>query len=682
MRKLNKSLYAAAKGRPLDKHQTWGDAKVQLDVFNGSRRHAVSFVRTDPETLLTENNNNMNRNRHHIHQPTTFTALKARRESVTSAFFNQTVHPIFSFDVNSTTAAPKRMNSANLRGELGNIRRQFSTHPERMDDTPEQDGNGRTLLPEQLHVVNQAIAGRNIFFTGPAGCGKSTVLHEVRRRLTEMGKTVHVMAPTGIVALAIDGTTTWSFAGWSPNSNRIPLEELNRMDEPTLNRLKQADVIIIDEISMIESNYFERLNFLLTEARSRDLAQQDQPFGGIQIIVTGDFCQLPPVKPFQHCVNCGRELRKPDIDTPIKQRLTTRVCVPCGLTFKEEGKYAFSSPAWKRCNFVSIYLKAIHRQRDPIFISLLQKCRLGIPFSENDIIALTAPKPGISPGEAVKLFPLRADVRRTNHMAFQKLEPPSITFECLDHFHGRKKHRFQYDKRLDDGTLECLDQHRFERELRLIKGMRILLLANLDLKRGLCNGSQGIIAGFEDFNRENIPTRRNGNLKGEHIEIREKLIRYFAWAHESELRQNGFGWPIVKFDNGLTRTIYPDCTVNEVGFQRPYSFACRAQIPLTAGYALTIHKAQGMTLDKVIVDVSKAFEEKQIYVALSRAKTLEGLQVVGLKRGSVGCDDGDGSEMVRGFLRETFGEEAVEYRLDGESGGIRKGAAMEGTYPK
>lgn len=631
---------------------------VPVDGLKASL-HAVSSVRAQPGQSLT-GNNNRNCNRHRIHQPTTSTAAQAKCQSVTPIFPRQIGHPHFAFGPKGTVA------TTNMWSTVSDIRRQLSSYPKKMNDTLEQDETSPALLPEQLHVVSQAVAGRNIFFTGSAGCGKSTVLRAVRRCLEDRGNTVHVMAPTGIVALAINGTTTWSFAGWSPNSDRIPFEDLAaKTTVATFKRLREADAIIIDEISMIERNYFERFDFMLRKIRGEDdSSRESQPFGGIQIIVTGDFCQLPPVKPFQHCVNCGRELRQPDKDSLIEQPLTTRVCVPCDLTFKQEDKYAFSSPAWHSCNFVNIHLKSIHRQKDPMFISLLQKCRLGIPFSQGDIKALTGSKPAICSDEAVKLFPLRADVRRTNHMAFQKLNTPAITFECQDHFQGRKKHRFQYSKRLADGTLECLEEHRFEREFSLKKGMRVLLLVNLNLKRGLCNGSQGKIIDFEPFTPENLPNWMNGKVKGDYIEIRQKLIRHFAFAHETELRQDGFGWPIVKFDNGQTETIYPDCKVNQVGFERPYSLVFRTQIPLTAGYALTIHKSQGMTLEKVIVDVSKAFEEKQIYVALSRAKTLEGLKVVGLTRGGVICDDGDSAEKVREFLRETFGEEAVEFRLD------------------
>jgi len=116
--------------------------------------------------------------------------------------------------------------------------------------------------------------------------------------------------------------------------------------------------------------------------------------------------------------------------------------------------------------------------------------------------------------------------------------------------------------------------------------MRVLLLQNLSPDQGLVNGSQGEIIGFEDYGEAKLPNKQNGGLSGPHAKYYHYQIRDFA-------KENGRkSWPIVKFDNGQTRTIYADCMGTEYGDSEPYSVLSRTQIPLKAGYAMTIHKAQ------------------------------------------------------------------------------------------
>lgn len=514
------------------------------------------------------------------------------------------------------------------------------------------------LCPEQAAIVELAASGRNIFYTGSAGCGKSTVLHAIRKRLESMGKRVKVMAPTGKVALAINGTTTWTFAGWNPDSNKKPIEELENMarSRRTRRRFRDTDVIIIDEISMVENMHFERLNAIMKVGRfdqeaylRTGLNARIMPFGGVQVIVTGDFCQLPPVRPFEYCMQCGKEFT-------IKMDNGERnyYCSKCRLTYNDGDKWAFRSRAWQECDFVNFYLQTIHRQNDNKFISMLQKCRMGVPFNHDEVDILMNHKSITT--NAVKLFSTREEVRKINEENFMRLKTEAHPYQCLDRFIWNKlKHpALEYKNRRNaDNSLAALNEHRFERYAELKVGMLVVLLVNLDLPSGLCNGSQGIIAGFEDYDPTKLP-RKGGpdsdanSIMGTYCNIKEEQIRAFA-----EKNRRGLAWPIIKFLNGVTRVIYPECQVHELGDEKEYSLMCRTQVPLTAAWALSIHKAQGMTLDRVVVNLSRAFEEGQVYVALSRATSLEGLRVEGDPKGlKVGAG---GNKDVALFLRQKFG---------------------------
>ncbi|KAJ8114082.1 hypothetical protein ONZ43_g4992 [Nemania bipapillata] len=478
------------------------------------------------------------------------------------------------------------------------------------------------LCPEQAELVDIILSGRNVFYTGSAGCGKSTVLKAFTRRLRDRGLQVDIVAPTGISALGVGGSTTFVYAGWSLTSFKQPLSDVRRGAHRKYiqKRLRDTDVLVIDEISMVENFHFERLNAVMQEAR-----RSYKPFGGAQVIVTGDFHQLPPVKPFEYCLHCGEELK------PNRSE-ESYVCKTHGV-FRDEDKWAFKSEAWGLCNFVYFHLQTIHRQSDEIFIKILQKCRIGQPLNGDDTDLLMN-HPCMS-GNATKLYARRDEVRRENQKRFDKL---------------------LHTWRAADGSLESLRDHRYEALVEFKRGMLVVLLTNLDLGRKLCNGSQGIICGYEEFDPQKLPklpnkkepTPENG-IHGDFAEMREKHIRTF-------IDQKGVTkkvWPIVRFHNGIVRTIYADCSVHTLGNKEPYSLLSRTQIPLAAAWAMSIHKSQSLTLDRVIVDLTRAWEEGQVYVALSRATSLSGLKIEGDPRGlTVGKG---GNSEVRKFHMENFG---------------------------
>lgn len=737
-------------------------------------------------------------------------------------------------------------------------------------NNPPPQGNAPVLSAEQQHVVDLIMEGHNVFFTGPAGCGKSTILRAFKRKLTELGKTVVVLAPTGRAALNVGGMTTWSYAGWTPDMHSRPLDYLKKAAHRKLvwKRLTDTDTLVIDEISMVENLHLERLSVVMMEAR-----KNKRPFGGVQVVVTGDFCQLPPPRPFQTCLECGTEMEvtfsvnvhqatQPGGNAMHKPRPRDHdksyECPEGHAVFEDAEKWAFMSAAWRDCVFQCVHLQSVFRQRDPEFLTILQKVRLSLPLSDREIGLLisdneetatdtTTTKSVVKvednsfslPTEPIptRLFPTRREADEVNRKEFGKLPGPTHVYWTRDTFVWKRRldnqhlrHKGDRSRAFvppelysgQDGTndksafyqstpvrdpIEALGEHRYGDVLELKVGMQVMLLNNLNIRDGLCNGTQGFIVGFTDdadmqeaviglgvppysakytapretevtvdadrpkpawtqdlvedvdfflldddedekpgdnimvtdgaasrrdfraaekslyltprdidndqdggFNcsfQEPPPLqRRRGGLSrsvsavsaSTPISIDDDDDVFEPTTHASKLAQHPasspvrgppkqeslsqapllprkFGWPIVRFftdPNGPTDvqgkaaapkffphlvTIYPSCCVTELGVGEPYSFLSRTQIPLAPAWAVTIHKSQGLTLDRVTVNLGRAFAEGQVYVALSRARSLAGLRV----DGGIEClkKTLDGDPTVQSFLEKTFGAAAV-----------------------
>lgn len=539
---------------------------------------------------------------------------------------------------------------------------------------PDLDPEEPKLCAEQAELVSLIENGHNVFYTGSAGCGKSTVLKAFVRRLRDSGKKVRIIAPTGRAALNVGGTTTWTFAGWTPSSHKLPIDRIKQgaHGKNVYKRLSKTDVLVIDEISMVENLHLERLNILMKTARYDPKLSVQPAFGGCQVVVTGDFCQLPPVKPFQHCLECGREMNTTVNDVGK----LVHVCKLHG-EYADEDKWAFKSNAWRECNFVHFHLKTIHRQNDQKFIRMLQKCRLGDKMKESEISLLMNHKCRVS--QATKLYSTRKEANEVNRAAFNQLKGVKLVYWCHDSFFWRECHpqlqrkgmRGEWGNESEVASppdtkrpLYALEDHRWAKCVELKRGMLVVLLTNLDLEAGLCNGSQGVICSFEDYDPKKMPMKERYDsrgrkvepqpgqrvVRGEHAAVQEGQIKDFITSESAPIKR----WPVVQFHNGRRRTVYAECSISQLGDEEPYSLLARTQIPLAPAWAMTIHKSQSLTMDRVIVNLSKAFEDGQVYVALSRATGLSGLKIEG---------DGDflrnklmvNSE-VAAFLKEKFGD--------------------------
>ena len=149
-------------------------------------------------------------------------------------------------------------------------------------------GSNSSLSEEQLKIINLVVSGKSVFFTGSAGTGKSFLLRRIIGMLPP--ETTYCTASTGAAACLIGGTTLHSFAGIGTGCGSIEqcITQASRDHKAT--HWKRCQVLIIDEISMVDGVYFDKL-----EAVARAVRKSKKPFGGIQLVICGDFLQLPPV---------------------------------------------------------------------------------------------------------------------------------------------------------------------------------------------------------------------------------------------------------------------------------------------------------------------------------------------------------------------------------------------------
>ncbi|KDN35967.1 hypothetical protein RSAG8_11178, partial [Rhizoctonia solani AG-8 WAC10335] len=458
-----------------------------------------------------------------------------------------------------------------------------------------QDGRRITLTEEQRFILSKVINDKaNLFFTGSAGTGKSVLLREVIRRLRETvgdPARLQVTASTGIAALNIGGITLHSFAGIG--LGELPVQDLLariRGVKSTYNRWLKTQVLVIDEISMVSGKLFD-----LIDRVAREIRQSTRPFGGIQLVVSGDFFQLPPISD-ERDINTGYE-----IDPP----------------------FAFESKCWKTTFPQAYKLTRVFRQTDTAFIRLLDELRHGITTDDTINILKGLHRPikcndGILPTE---IYPHRHSVQRANLYHLAKLDTHQYTYQSIDKY-GIDRHG--YPVRIPDA--EVMLEKRAPRTLALQVGAQVMCTHNIT-DSNLVNGSIGRVIGFatpEQALDEGYPIAGaaltisdDGTLK------RPSINKQFRVQ----------SWPLVKFVNSGEFLMPPvDFTLdNGVGGVR----ARRRQIPLILAWALTIHRAQGQTIDRLRVDLGKTFAPGQAYVAISRCKSLEGLQVVNFSPSSV-----------------------------------------------
>ncbi|NXO01566.1 PIF1 helicase, partial [Rhinopomastus cyanomelas] len=299
------------------------------------------------------------------------------------------------------------------------------------------------LSAEQEAALSAVRSGKSIFFTGCAGTGKSFLLKKIVGSLPP--KSTYATASTGVAACHIGGTTLHAFAGIG--SGKAPLEQCIQLAErPGVRQHWLAcQHLIIDEISMVDGKFFDRL-----EAVARAVRKRDEPFGGIQLIICGDFLQLPPV-----------------------------------CKANEETKFCFQAKSWRKCIHINIELTEVRRQTDKTFISLLSEVRLGRCTEEvtRQLMQTAANRSERDGILATRLCTHKDDVELTNERRLQQLPGEVHTFEALDS---------------DPMLVKLIDaQCPVGGRVELKLGAQVMLAKNLDVSQGLVNGARGVVIGFQ-----------------------------------------------------------------------------------------------------------------------------------------------------------------------------------------
>ncbi|HVV38912.1 MAG TPA: PIF1 family DEAD/DEAH box helicase [Candidatus Paceibacterota bacterium] len=421
----------------------------------------------------------------------------------------------------------------------------------------------------QAEALTILKTGANVFLTGEPGSGKTHTVNQYVSWLRAHSIEPAITASTGIAATHIGGYTihSWSGIGIKRSLSAYELDRIAQ-NEKVVKRIRATNILIIDEISMLSASTFS-----MVEAVCREVRGNDKPFGGIQVLLVGDFFQLPPVTPREDQAteadlfggSRGSEMEPvAEPKTEVRGSVSDPSRAP---------QFAFTSTAWKQLNPIVCYISEQHRQEDDDFLNILSAIRSGDIEEEHRDLLRTRYAKKAEPGKT-QLFSHNADVNQINDAELGKISESARVFNM--------------QSRGSAAMVEGLKRGCLSPEQLVLKvGARVMFTKNDIAGRSYVNGTLGVVTGF---------------------------------AKES-------GYPVVKTNSGRSMVVEPtEWRIDDAG----RTLAQITQLPLRLAWAMTVHKSQGMSLDAAHMDLSGAFEYGQGYVALSRVRTLKGLSLAGL----------------------------------------------------
>ncbi|WP_313805829.1 helix-turn-helix domain-containing protein [Flavobacterium sp.] len=424
-----------------------------------------------------------------------------------------------------------------------------------------------------LRFINQT--NQSIFLTGKAGTGKTTLLREI---LSSTHKNTIVVAPTGIAALNAGGVTIHSmfqlpFATFLPDAKDVPAftDTLRFENQVSLTRhfsmnatkrsvLRNLELLIIDEVSMLRADVLDAMDFMLRKVR-----HNEQPFGGAQVLFIGDLLQLPPIV-------------KPEEWFHLKKYYA--------------GMFFFHSHVVQRFPPLYIELDKIYRQTDDRFISVLNHLRNN-QIAKEDVAVLNQ---FVQPDFDFKTN--KGYITLTTHNA----KADAMNADALQELNGKK---YTFLPEIVDDFPEKIFP--IDEKLELKVGAQVMFVKNdLSFEKRYFNGKMGVIKTLSEKEIIVFFPEENQSIEVERYEWQN--IRYKVNQNTKEIEEELLG----------TFTHYP----------------------IKLAWAITVHKSQGLTFDKAVLDVSRVFAPGQAYVALSRLRSLEGLILLSpLKLNGIASDE-------------------------------------------
>ena len=438
---------------------------------------------------------------------------------------------------------------------------------------------------EQQLSFEKYLKGENLFITGPGGSGKSFLIKNIVKHAEANKKNIKVCALTGCAAILLEckATTLHMFSGigFANKKNEEVVEELFTTKRYKLKNWRNLEILIIDEVSMMSLKIF-----LLLDIIAKNFYKNTSPFGGLQIIFTGDFYQLSPVA--NNCLE------------------------------KEEAMFCFEHELWNQLfpKENQIVLKTIFRQKDETLLKILKYIRKGqiTPATRKALESRVFNTQELNLIKKDKILtilsPIKRDVEHINLKEYLKLAKALEEREYLlnyidlyikyDDDETEKKNLFALLLKSNEHLKKDYDflanTILAEKCLKLKLGTHVMCIANINLNGELqiANGSQGVVVSFND---KKLPYVKFNTIE-EPI-----LVDYYIWKSEFNKR---------------------------VGLM---------QLPLIYSWAITIHKSQGLTLENAIIDIgSNIFADGQTYVALSRVRCLEGLYLTSFDYSKIKCN--------------------------------------------